>query len=377
MEILKLHCFSLKRQTPLEDLLEFKLPCSLPDALAFLALYFGQKNLGFPMAANLAYAVEGSPFFVRQITVEEIVAQTFAARFPIREETWLLDWIRRLLAYYPVMTALTRQEKRIPETVFELFTTADRLLLAGPLPEHVPESLVFARFHFWAKPDKFTYIRILYGWTREADPMQIQLLYDLLWGYIQRILHLFGEGVSAPAPSVRGVDEACRAEAYPADSRTTPINSEPFMTGARPRPFNAEPVEPHHIIKLPRIYSKSLAKVCQMVSLRQQQIEKGQAIPDIETVRDNLSLSINTLRKLPELVSNWTNPAYRWYADTWLREQSGHKDEEITQMLSDVRERLLAEDWALVIAAPAKPPPKAKDMLAGQNRSPTDWQAAL
>lgn len=377
METLKLHCFSLKRQTPLEDLLEFKLPCSLPDALAFLALYFGQKNLGFPMAANLAFAVEGSPFFVRQITVEEIVAQTFAARFPIREETLLLDWIRRLLAYYPVTTALTRQEKRIPETVFELFTTADRLLLAGPLPEHVPESLVFARFHFWAKPDKFTYIRILYGWTREADPKQIQLLYDLLWGYIQRILHLFGEGVPAPAPSVRGVDETCRTEAYPPDSRTTPASSEPFMTGARPRPFNVEPVEPHQIIKLPRIYSKSLAKVCQMVSLRQQQIEAGQAVPDIETVRTKCGLSINTLRKLPELVSYWSNPAYRWYADTWLREQSGHKDEEITQMLSDVRERLLAEDWAVVIAAPAKSPPKAKDMPAGQNRSPTDWQAAL
>lgn len=377
MEKLKLHCFSLKRQTPLEDLLEFKLPCSLPDALEFLALYLGQKNLGLPMAENLAFAMEGLPFFARQISVEEVVAQTFAARFPIREETWLFDWIRRLVGYYPIRAALTRQEKRIPETIFELFTTADRLLLAGPLPEQAKDSLVFARLHYWAKPDKFTYVRILYGWAWEAEPEQVKLLYDLLEGYIQRVLNLFGEGAPALAPPHREAYEASRTEAYPAEALTTAVKSEPFVSGTRPRHFNAQQVEPQQIIKLPRIYLKTLAKVCQMVSLRQQQIEKGQAIPDIETVRDNLSLSINTLRKLPELVSNWTNPAYRWYADTWLREQSGHKDEEITQMLSDVRERLLAEDWAVVIAAPAKPPPKAKDMPAGQNRSPTDWQAAL
>ncbi len=377
METLKLHCYSLKRQTPLEDLLEFKLPCSLPDALEFLALYLGQKHLGLPMVENLAYAIEGLPFFVRQISLEEVVAQTFAARFPIREETWWFDWIRHLVLYYPITAALTRLEKRIPETIFELFTTADRLLLAGPLPEHATESLVFARLHYWAKQDKFTYIRVLYGWPREADPKQVKLLYDLVEGYIQRILHLFGEGIPAPTPPHHGAFEESRIEAYPAESRTTSVKSEPFVSGARPRHFNVQQVEVQEIIKLPRIYPQSLVKVCQMVSLRQRQIEAGQAVPDMETVRTKCGLSINTLRKLPELVSYWSNPAYRWYADTWLREQSGHKAEEIPQMLSDVCERLMAEDWAVVIATPAKPPLAAKDMPSGQNRSQTDWQAAL
>ena len=235
--------------------------------------------------------------------------------------------------------------------------------------------MILARIHFWSPTEAFTYVRIFYGWENDFAPASAHLLYTIIEGYLSRVFHLFGSDASIPA--IRPQPKAATSSRPLADSaQTTPADRSPIPSqiGERPIHVNAVQETTCQIIKPPRIYARSLSKICRMVCRRQRQIWDGKQILDIEAMRSQIGPSINTLRKLPELVSNWDDPHYRWYADTWLREQSGHTPHEVANLLSDLREKLTAEDWAVVIARPdgkrSKPP-------APQNRQSIDRKPFL
>ncbi len=106
--------------------------------------------------------------------------------------------------------------------------------------------------------------------------------------------------------------------------------------------------ELYRLMKPPRIYGKTLAKVCLMVAQRQQQIYKNGRIQDINQVRDQCGPSKNTLLKLPELVTNWYDRSYHWNVMTWLTVYSGHTEKEISERLSYLKANLTEEVWAVV-----------------------------
>lgn len=350
MDNLPLYCYSLNRLTAAQDVREYKLPCSLDDAFKFLALFFGVKSLLLPTEINLAYAIPHSPFFVRQVPTEEVVNYTFDSLYPMKSERRGFHFIRRMLARVLMMKQLTRREKIIPETIFEVFATANKLLLNGPLPETVDDRMLLARFHFYPVTNATTYVHIYYGWHAGFDMEAVQLLYDIINGYLRRLHHLFGPDVPGPTSTANYHPDDATWQTSKETSPTLNNQSVPFQVEEKPIHMDALREETEQIIDPPRIYPGSLAKICRMVCLRQRQIEAGSQIQDIEVIRSKVGPSINTLRKLPELVANWTDPHYRWYADIWLRQQSGHAPHEITKLLNELWEKLTGEDWTVVIA---------------------------
>lgn len=106
--------------------------------------------------------------------------------------------------------------------------------------------------------------------------------------------------------------------------------------------------ELYRLMDPPRIYGKTLAKVCLMVAQRQQQIHKNGRIQDINQVRRQCGPSKNTLLKLPELVTNWYDRGYHWNVMTWLTVYSGHTEKEISERLSYLKANLTEEVWAVV-----------------------------
>jgi hypothetical protein len=104
-----------------------------------------------------------------------------------------------------------------------------------------------------------------------------------------------------------------------------------------------------------------------MAAYRQRNIDEDKKIKDLPVIRERFGPSANTMRKLPQLSANWSNPHYRWYVDIWLREQTAHTPDEITQILSDVREQLTAEDWHLVMSVSG---PNALKPIPPNGRNP-------
>jgi hypothetical protein len=354
MSTLTIHSYSLNRLTTTRTMREARLPCSLNQALEFLALYLGTKALMLPSEFRLAYPISPSPLFVREIPVAEVTRTAFDRLYPVLPHNRWRHLVRRLLVYLPTMWFLNRQQNAVRETVFEIFATANGLLYRGPLPETMDESMLLASIHFWAPGNTFTYVCIYFGWHDDFSQETVQLLHRIIEGYLSRMLYLYGSDTTIAADNPGRV-----ATKGPIHIRADPVQAEPlndppdpFDLGERPLYAQVLREEKCHIIKPPRIYPRSLAKICRMVCHRQRQIEAGKVIPDIEQMRSRTGPSVNTLRKLPELVSNWDNPDYRWYADNWLREQSGHAAHEVTKLLSELRAELTKEDWAMVITQP-------------------------
>lgn len=356
MNTYPIHCYSLNRPTPFQDMDEYRLPCSLDDALKFLALFLGVKSLLLPAEINQAYAIPLLPFFVRQVSTAEVVNNSFDSLFPLLEENRWFHFVRRLLARLPVTAHLMRREKAVPETIFELFATANKVLLSGPLPEGADDGLLVARIHFWPARDTVTYVQIFYGWHDDFALDEVQQLCRVIDGYLNRVIYLFGPNMPLPAVDTQP-GHVTAVKQTPADaSPAEPTNyqsskpSSPFPVREKPVYMSTTREEAVQIIDPPRLYAYTLTKICHMVSWRQQLIEAGEPIQDIETVRSKMGPSINSLRKLPELVANWKDPRYCWYADVWLRQQSGHAPHERTRLLNELREKLMADDWTVVIS---------------------------
>jgi hypothetical protein len=106
--------------------------------------------------------------------------------------------------------------------------------------------------------------------------------------------------------------------------------------------------ELYQLMEPPRIYGKTLARVCLMVAERQRQLDKFGTVKDINEVRQQVGPSKNTLLKLPELVTHWYDVNYRWNVETWLRCCSGHDQKEISERLSYLKYNLTEKVWAVV-----------------------------
>ena len=109
--------------------------------------------------------------------------------------------------------------------------------------------------------------------------------------------------------------------------------------------------ELYQLMEPPRIYGKTLARVCLMVAERQRQLDKFGTVRDINEVRQQVGPSKNTLLKLPELVTHWYDVNYRWNVETWLRCYSGHSQKEISERLSYLKYNLTERVWAVVTQA--------------------------
>jgi hypothetical protein len=160
-----------------------------------------------------------------------------------------------------------------------------------------------------------------------------------------------------PIPEPPNVDETS-PESFPTTPITNPVDlfaeTDDKMTGTPHSNIGFE--EKYKITKAPRFYSSTVASICLMAAIRQRNINKGKKIVNLRKARKKIGPSVNTMRKLPELVNNWNNPDYRWYVDSWLREQTAHTSDEISQILSDLQEGLTEEVWDLVTSRSGKKP---------------------
>lgn len=362
MKYLELHCFSLERTTIAQRFYEVRLPCSRDEAHEFLALHFGTKSLMLPPETNVAYRIPFTPFFIRKISTWEKIHHHFDSLYPLLAEDRWFHLRQRLIAYIPVLLQLALLEKAVPETIFEVFTLTNGFLLKGPPPVSRVDDLVLAQIHFWSPTDNFTYVAIMFGWKDETHLGMVYKLFSLLEGYINRIIELFdpkGDKFFFKLPSKLTPNVG---QTLPTTVPTAPLEN---PTGTFEEaddlristPYGSTGLEERHkIIDAPRFYSSTVASICFLAAIRQRNINSGKKIVNLRKARKKIGPSVNTMRKLPELVNNWNNPDYHWNVDSWLRKQTAHTPNEISQILSDLQEGLTEEVWDLVTSTSGKKP---------------------
>jgi hypothetical protein len=107
--------------------------------------------------------------------------------------------------------------------------------------------------------------------------------------------------------------------------------------------------EKHKISKPPRFYRKSLHKICKMAIVRQQWIDEGVIVQDVEWTREYRGgPSRNTILKVKDLVRYWNKRNYRWDVIRWLNQATSHTPDEITNLVNDLRLKIEPEEWKLI-----------------------------
>jgi hypothetical protein len=266
MKDYQMHCYSLNRQTKFQELYQYRFPCSLRNALEYLALFLDIKSLMIRSENNMAYATLIGPFFVRKVSVADVARHIFYSRYPVPEKNRWLYYLWRLVAFVPLVIQIDRVEQLVPETTVEIFATANGILMKGPLSETADDGLILASIKLWSKGDAFTYAGIYLGWHDNSPPEDIELLRKMVHRYGSNLIRLFNpdEEPTYFNASIRPSTES--------DEQLEESNSH-FKVGI----LNGR----HRIIAPPRFYSGTVAKICQMAAFRQRLIDKDEKIKDL------------------------------------------------------------------------------------------------
>ena len=351
-----LKCFTLARATPSKDRRDFLLACDRTQALALLALYLDTKQIMFAGKHLVRYRIPDSSFLISRPTSRDIASYLLRGGYLSLSPIPLIRRIEQWIYEFRLFRQSRKQTEAMDEIVIEIFAIGPLLSLTKRPPDP-DRDLIVARLHFWEQSTSQTLLRVFIGWAGEASLGQLESLYSLLQGYC-----LLVEQATAPLP-----DKTARAEC-PVETSTRAITVAANGNGAvacelsaKKRPFQqkeeiaARQKDPdeelYQIMDPPRIYGKSLIAICRMAGERQRQIECNGRIPHLEVTRRQWGPSRNTLLKVPELIANWADGAYRWNVINWLRVHSGHTEAEISEHLSRVQTALKEDLWAAVTSA--------------------------
>lgn len=349
-----LTCYTLHRVVKRRDRLEVVLPCSPTVAIKILALYLENKALALPKIHQIPYHVLATELRIRRVPPSQVAAGLLGSSwlsFPSRLETW---WMRR-----KVIKPHLEMEAVVSETVFEVFHLPGYQIPMEDDPKQLDAAgLILLRMHLWQPLENVTYLRLFLGWNDAPDPLALQQIVDLADDYLIRVRHLVGAVAEAAAerepqsasPQAAGAagdvlpeDVALdKASVSPVDSRVTDIGELP--------PNDIRDVADVELPapERPRIYTRSLLKICRMAVIRQKAVDENRPIPGIEQVRRKHGPSYNTLLKAIDLVANWDERAFVWDVACWLKVHSDHTPSEITDRLNDLRTSMDAEDWSRV-----------------------------
>lgn len=344
-----LYCYTLRRQTTTQSRLEAVLPCAIEEAVEILALYLDNKALAFPFDSTFPRRIWESSFFAVRLTTQQIATGLFTPDFLTFSSNPLLRQLEWWLYRWRLIRPRLKMETAVPEIVFEIFYSAQKVPVVDPTA--ADEGLILARLHLWGRPGSATYLRVFLGWQEAASLAQCQTLIALLEDYVTRVEQLHG--------TVRTVKPPAAEESKTAENPDPPISSSPEEspphTTMRMTSLHADAAEcaTHEPVRNdsapPRFYPKSLYKICKVAIKRQQWIEQGVIIQDIEWTRHKCKgPSKNTLLKVTDLVLYWDERSYRWDVVRWLHQATGHTPAEITDLVNDLRGKLKPEEWALI-----------------------------
>ncbi len=346
-----LKCFTLARSTQSKDRQDYLLSCDRAQALALLALYLDSKHIMRTYKQPISFGIPNTIFHVCRLSAKDIASYLLRGDYLYLSSNPIMRYLEQWIFRYQLVRPLRQKEMTIGEIVIEIFYSEAGYLQLGIVPPEQKSSLILARLHFWEHAPGKTYLRIFIGWD-ETVPLEIlQQMYLLLHGYSHLVEQATQIDQSVPKASRNG-----QTGAPPVPEVMTNANSNKEVSADWLREQQSEKVskqdepneELYKMLEPPRIYGKSLIKICLMVGERQQQIDLNGRIPDIETVRRRRGPSRNTLLKVPELVTNWDDVSYRWNVVTWLQVYSGHTDTEISERMSRLQANLMPKVWAAV-----------------------------
>ena len=349
-----LTCHTLRRLVQRRDRQEIILPCSMSAAVDILALYLENKDIALSQIKYIPSRVFDTDLWVCRVTPKQVAVGLLKAASSGLWDRFQFWWMKRLV----VASRLSR-ETAVSETIFEIIHLPGYgFRMAENLADVNVDELIMLRMHLWSQLENVTYLRLFLGWNDAADARVINQIMDLLDDYVIRILRL-----TSAAPGITEKNETLKPPKV-ADPDPDPVNNLPTVTidandeselltypeiGSKGELPSSQLWDTTtmdlSVATRPRIYARSLLKICRMAVVRQKALDENRPIPSIEQVRQKYGPSYNTLLKVIDLVNNWDEKTYFWDVTFWLKAHSGHTSTEITDRLNDIRTSLDPEDW--------------------------------
>lgn len=373
----RLVCHTLR--TPVErwDRLELFFCCPVIEAIKILALYQEGKSLVLPRYAVHPHRIFAANLYICQVTLWQVVIGPFYQDMP--ERPWEL--LKKLWSWRRILWKRLQAELAVRETVFEIFHVSGQDGSAGhPLAPEKAEEMGLMQFRFHDLSNGRCYLQVLLGENERFDKENRKQIIAFLDDYMRRLRTAFGQppAVSqgiflAPddlsPPEVLLSEPPKPAHAAAAAKATRPESAPLDLTVEQAEMDDTAVLGPHSptatmglsgdlaVARVnrsmmppirPRLYKKSLLKICRMAARRQAAIVQGKPIPDLSLLCQKHGPSKNTLEKAGVLLAKWHEPSFSWNVVTWLHEYSSHSADEITDYLNYLRTRLNREEWELV-----------------------------